>query len=240
MKKILNLLLLIGLGTTTMAQTVKIAPEIGGAYQTMSQKLYGAVRTTQFQLGLRLGGIVDIGFNKHFSLQPGLLLVTNSGTESNYRRDFATGAGLPTSDQDRRRYHITYLKVPVYFLYKTGKEYYDPHFFFGGGPYFAFALGGRFQQEYTNTLNGADITKRYDYAMPVGNGPKDKIRPFDLGLQATAGYETTFRLYFRAFYGIGLLNVAPNGNSANNFHQQGGGLAVGYFFDMSHKEPWEM
>jgi hypothetical protein len=240
MKKFISMISLLGLSAAAMAQTIKIAPEVGGVYQTMSQKLIGSTRETQSQFGLRVGGVLDIGFNKHFSLQPGLFFVTNSGSESNYTYNYATGAGLPTSDQDRRRYHITYLKVPVYALYKSGKEYYDPHFFIGLGPYFAVALGGRFQQEYTNTLNGEDITKRYDYPMPFGNEPKDKMRLFDFGLQATAGYETSFGLYFRAFYGFGLLNVAPDGNADNNFHLQGGGISVGYFFDLSHKEPWEM
>jgi hypothetical protein len=53
---------------------------------------------------------------------------------------------------------------------------------------------------------------------------------YDLGLQATAGYETLFGLYFRVFYGYGLLNVAPNPDSENAFHNSVGGITIGFLF----------
>jgi len=239
MKKILSILTLIGFGLSTTAQDIKIAPEVGGTYQTMLQKLNGATFETQFQTGFRMGGNVDIGFNKNFSLQTGVFLNTNAGTESYHEKYYSLGSGLPTSDQDSRRYSITYLQVPVYALYKTGKEFDDPHFFVGAGPYFAAAIGGRFQQEYTNILNGNERTNRKDDGISIGNEKKDQIRPFDLGVQATLGYELPIGLYFRAFYGVGLLNTAPGGGSENNFRNHGGGITVGFFFEMTHKNSWE-
>lgn len=230
MNKILSTLILLGISAASFAQPVlKIGAEVGGTFGTMSQKLYGETREIQFQAGFKLGGVLDVGFNDHFSLQPGLFLTTNSGSESNYDKYFSTGAGLPTSDHDYRRYHVTYLQLPVYALYKTADEYSD-RFFAGLGPYLGVAVGGRFEQEYTNTLNGVEIPKRYDKAIAIGYDRKDEIGRYDFGLQATVGYETLFGLYFRAFYGYGLLNVAPNPDSENAFHNSVGGITVGFFF----------
>jgi hypothetical protein len=240
MKKFLSIITFIGLGASAMAQTIKVGPEVGATYVTMSQKLNGASRETNYQLGFKVGGIVDIQLNDYFSLQPGLFISANNGTESKYERFYKSGAGLPTSDYDRRNYQTTYIQIPVYALYKTGKEFDDPHFFFGIGPYFAYGIGGRFKQDYTNTLNGVDITKRYDYTMPFGNDrTKDKLRPFDLGANVTIGYESPMGLLFRAYYGIGFLNIAPSGNSDNCFRNQGGGLSIGFLFKTSNRPHWQ-
>lgn len=232
MKKILSIVALLGLGATAVAQDIKVGPEIGATYNTMWQKLNGDSRETNYQFGFRVGGVADFQFNEYFSIQPGLFLSVNNGTESYYERFYKTGSGLPTSEKDRRNYQVTYLQLPVYALYKTGKEYDDPHFFVGIGPSFNLAVGGTFKQEYTTALNGVDIPKRYDYSMPFGNDRvRDRMRRFDLSANITAGYEMPFGLFFRAYYGLGLLNVAPSGNSDNCFRNSGGGLSVGFLFN---------
>src|SRR5690554_8004962 len=106
MKKIFSIVALVGIGFTTFGQTIKIAPEFGGVYQTMNQKFYGEKRETQYQLGIRVGGVVDIGFSNNFSIQPGAFIQTNSGSESYFEEYYSTGAGLPTSTHDRRNYHV--------------------------------------------------------------------------------------------------------------------------------------
>lgn len=239
MKKFLSILTLFGFSVQAMAQDIKVAPELGATYQNMIQKINGYNYQSNFQAGFRIGGNVDIAYNKNFSIQTGAFINTNSGTESNYERFYALGSGLPTKDVDNRRYSITYVQVPVYALFKTGKEYDDPHFFIGAGPYFAAAIGGRFERDFTNTLNGNERTNRTDDGISIGNTLKDQVRPFDLGIQATLGYELPVGLYFRAFYGVGLLNTAPGGGSYNNFRNHGGGVTAGFFFDLSQKNSWE-
>lgn len=236
MNKIISAIAILGIAATSAnAQPVlKVGPEVGGTFVTMSQKYDGSTRETNYQPGFRIGGVLDIGFNNRFSLQPGIFLSTNNGTESNYTYNFPSGSGVPSSITDRRRYHITYLQVPVYALFKTGDEY-TPRFFVGGGPYLGVALGGRYQQDFTNTLNGQKIIKRNDHPINMGGTESDDIGRMDFGLQATAGFETTFGLYFRLFYGYGLLNTAPVTNSDNVYHQSGGGLSVGFFFNTSNR-----
>lgn len=236
MNKIISLLATVGFAaTTSFAQPVlKVGPEVGGTFMTMSQKYDGTDRETNFQPGFRFGGTLDVAFNNRFSLQTGAFLSLNNGTESNYQNNYSTGGGVPASITDRRRYHITYLQVPVYALFKTGDEY-SSHFFIGAGPYLGIALGGRYQQDFTNTLNGQNIVKRYDYPINIGSTEKDEIKRIDFGLQATAGFETTFGLFFRVYYGYGLLNISPIADANNIYHQSGGGISIGYFFKTNNK-----
>lgn len=232
MNKILSIIALSAAGATATAQDIKVGPEIGANYVTMSHKLNGVSHETNYQVGFKAGGVVDFQCNEFFSLQPGLFLSVNNGTESFHERFYQTGSGMPASEKDRRNYQITYVQLPVYAMYKTGKEYDDPHFFIGIGPSFNYGVGGRFKQEFTSTLNGVDVPKRYDYAIPFGNDRvKDRLRPFDISANVTIGYEMPSGLFFRAFYGLGLLNVAPGGNSDNCFRNSGGGLSVGFLFN---------
>lgn len=218
--------------TSSFAQTeYKIAPEVGGTFVNMTQKYDNVDYETNPQAGFRIGGVFDFGF-KHFSVQPGLFLTFNNGTESNYTNNYATGGGVPTSYTDDRWYHITYLQIPVYALYKSGDEF-SSRFFAGAGPFLNIGLGGHFQRNFTNTLNGQQIVKRFDYPINLGSQEDDDVRRLGFGFQATVGYETVFGLYFRAAYGYDLLNASPIHNSANIFHQSGGSLSIGYFFKLN-------
>jgi hypothetical protein len=240
MRRILSALALLALGGPVMAQGFKIGPELGATYNTMSQKLGGTTRETNYQVGFRVGVVSDIKFAEQFALQPGLFLSVNNGTESYYERYYRTAAGVPTSDHDRRNYQFTALQLPVYAMFKTGKEFDDHHFFFGIGPSFNYAISGNFKQEYTNTLNGKSLVKRYDYTLPIGyDKVNDKLRPFDISANVTIGYEMPAGLFFRAYYGLGLLNVAPGGDSDNCFRNSGGGLSIGFLFKTSRKAHWE-
>jgi len=237
MKKILSIIGLLGLGSAAMAQDIKIGPEVGAALTTMSQNVNGTDYSTNYQLGFRAGGTIDIQFNQSFSLQSGVYVSTNNGTESNYTRYYKTGAGIPSSETDRRKYGITYLSLPVYALFKTGTEYYDdPHFFVGIGPSFNVGVGGGFKREYTYTTNGIGIPTTYNNDVSYGNDRvNNDLRRFDMSANVTVGYEMPVGVFFRAYYGVGLLNLAPGGGADNAFRNSGGGISIGYFFNVTNR-----
>lgn len=240
MKKIICTLSALGLiAITVSAQPViKIGPEIGGTFGTMSVKYDNETYETQYQPGIRVGAVLDFGFSNHFSLQPGVFYTTNNGTESNFSKNYFEGGQVPASLKDRRRYHINYFQVPVYALYKTGDDL-SSRFFIGGGPYLNIAVGGTFQRDYTNTLNGQNIVMRRDYPIGIGNDRTDEIRRLDFGLQATTGFETKSGLYFRLFYGYGILNGAPGDfGLGNEYHQSRGGITIGYLFKLNDNYSW--
>lgn len=236
MKKILSIIGLLSLGSAALAQDIKVGPEVGATLNTMSQTVNGNDYSTNYQLGWKVGGTVDIQFNQSFSLQTGLSLSMNNGTESRYEQFYKTGAGIPSSETDLRNYSITYLQLPIYALFKTGPEFDDPHFFFGVGPSFNVGVGGRLKREYTYTTNGVDRPTPYDNSVNFGNDRvNDDLRRFDLSANATLGYEMPSGLFFRAYYGIGILNLAPEGGANNAFRNSGGGISVGFFFNVTNK-----
>lgn len=240
MRKILSVIALLGLGTQVMAQDIKVGPELGATINTMSQTIGGTNYSTNYRFGFRVGGVVDYQFTEAFSIQPGLFLSLNNGTQSHYQNNFQTGTGFPASTTDNRTYNITYLQLPVYALFKTGIEYDDPHFFFGVGPSFNLGIGGQFDQEYISTLNGTGIPNRYDYSIPYGNDKTtDKLRRFDISANATVGYEMPNGLFFRAYYGVGMLNIAPGGGSDNTFRNSGGGISIGFLINATHNSHWK-
>lgn len=235
MKRFLSVIALLGLGSATMAQDIKVGPEIGATFNTMSQTISGVDYSTNYQLGFKIGGVVDYQFTEAFSIQPGLFLSINNGTESHNENFYKTGSGVPSSETDRRNYNITYLQLPVYALFKTGKEFDDPHFFIGVGPSFNMGIGGRYKREYIYTTNGIPRPTRYDDALDYGNNRlNDNLRRFDVSANATLGYELPVGLFFRAYYGVGLLNVAPGASYDNNFRNSGGGISVGFLFNATH------
>lgn len=240
MKTTIRTLALLLLGAPAFAQNIKIGPELGGIYTTMSQKIDGESRETNFQFGARAGVAADFQICDNFSIQSGLFLSFNNGTESNYMKSYRLGSGQPASERDERNYSITYLQMPIYAVYKTGVEFDDPHFFFGIGPSINYAVGGRYKEVSTHTLNGQSLPNRYDYALPLGyDAHTDKLRPFDIGANATVGYEAPSGWFVRAHYSLGLLNIAPGGNADNVSRTMGGGLSVGFLFKAVNKPRWE-
>jgi len=239
MKKFLCVIVTAGLFVSVADAQIKIGPEAGVILTNMTQKIDGNKYETDYKFGARIGAVVDIPLNRMFYIQPGLSLTANNGTESSFRKYYSSGAGLPTSVDDNREYSVTYLQMPVYFMFKTGKEFDDNHFFVGIGPYLNVAVGGRFKQVYTTTLNGLDRPNYFDRTIKLGDfRQEDDFRYADVGLNAMLGYEFKNGLFFRGYYGIGLLNMAPGGNKDNSFKNMGGGLTIGFLFSTEPRQTW--
>jgi hypothetical protein len=240
MRKIFYTLALLGMGSAAVAQGLKIGPEVGVGMATMYQTIDGDKYDHNYKLNFRAGVALDLRISTSFYLQSGLFISGKNGTETKFQRTYKIGSGLPGIYKDKRDYEVTYLNVPVYFLYKTGKEFDDPHLFFGIGPSFNYAIGGRYNQEFTNGVNGVDRPTFKNHSIDLGNEfKKDNLRAFDIGANVTVGYQTVMGLYFRGYWGIGLLNLTPSGDKDNQIRNFGGGISVGYLFNTSDKPHWE-
>lgn len=210
------------------AQFVKVGPEIGATYQSMTQKIYGNKYTTDYQMGMQVGAVVDIELHTNFYLQTGLHYKSHVGGLGSFDDHFSTAAGLPTSTHDKRTYALNTLHLPLYAVYKTGEEFDDSKFFVGFGPYLDFHMNGNFKREYTHALNGVGITKKSDDMMKFGTGHQNDYKRVNFGFELMTGYEFSFGLYIKGFYGAGILNMNPVGNYSNKFMNHGGGLTLGF------------
>src|SRR5690606_14189856 len=98
---------------------------------------------------------------------------------------------------------------------------------------------GQFKQEYNDEVNGRAAIQEYSYSMPYGNNMRfDKARPFDLWGNAFIAYHTSFNMYFKAQYGIGLLNLAPQGDKNNCMRNTNFGITVGYNIVVKKQYAW--
>ncbi|WP_295675400.1 porin family protein [uncultured Mucilaginibacter sp.] len=116
MKKAL-LILLVLLASKTFSQTVSYGLSAGINYSNLSGN--GNPITSSYLIGIRAGGLVDIGF-KNFSIQPGLLFTKMGGQNTTKTEQLI----------------LNYLEIPVNFLYHEKER--AGNFFIGGGPYISF------------------------------------------------------------------------------------------------------
>lgn len=239
-KLLLSIAIIFTAGASAMAQSsVRIAPELGVTAVTMLQKVNDYTYDSRYQAGFRIGGVAEIPVGNKFYFQPGLGLMFNNGTHSTFNYNYSTEAGIPGSYHDDRYYHIISLNAPLYFVYKTGRYFDDPHFFVGLGVFLNANVGGRFVQDYNTVLNGNDRIAHYDRAAYIGyTYTKDDITVWDLGPTATIGFELPIGVYVRGYYNIGLLNQAPGNKDGDMWHNMGGGISIGYMIDLKPRQTW--
>ncbi|RZM06754.1 MAG: PorT family protein, partial [Pedobacter sp.] len=126
--------------------------------------------------GFNAGVNAEIPIADEFFLQPGVLFSTKGARPE-------TAGGYE---------HLSYIEVPVNFLYKPAVG--TGHFLLGVGPYVAVAVGG--QQEI--------LGQKSD--VPFGSDFGERRR-FDAGANLLAGYEFSNRFSAQLNAGLGLLRI---------------------------------
>jgi hypothetical protein len=172
------------------------------------------------------GGIADISLAENFSLQPQLLVsVKGSKTKGFSETIEVPGAEPIVYDFPSTKTSLTYLEVPVNFLYKleagAGKV------FFGAGPYVGFGLTGKVKVDAEGAEDG-DIKFDGKKEAELEEGDEDgHLKRLDAGANFLAGYELKNGLLFSVNYSLGLTNIDPDGAKSKNGYI---GISVGYLF----------
>ncbi len=168
-------------------------------------------------IGYHIGANVQIPIAPEFYFQPGLL--------------FSTKGGKSTLGPVTSTYSLSYLELPLNFVYKglLGTGY----VMVGFGPYVGYGIMGKAKHEggslsyesdieFTNTVDAGDpLTETY-------------FKPLDVGGNVFVGYETAVGLFFQLNAQLGMLNINPEDNrfSTNeaSIKNTGFGLSLGYRF----------
>lgn len=203
MKKIILASCIAALIAGTAKAQISFGPELGVNLTNVKAKILGGSLNGTTKAGLKLGIIADVPLGSNLYLQPGLLFA-NKGAKF----------------EDDSKISINYLEVPVNLLYKFTLKSGD-HIFFGAGPYFAYAAGGK------ATSYG------YTTKLAIGTSDIDNVKPFDFGVGLNAGYQFDMGLFFRAQYQLGLVNVDPTTNqynSASSVKNNGFSITAGWLF----------
>jgi hypothetical protein len=149
------------------------------------------------------GANVEIPVATDFYVQPGLLFSTK---------------GAKTKDGLDSKINLSYLELPVNFLYKP--ELGNGKLLIGFGPYAALAVGGKYKigSTKTNVVFGKD---------------PGKIKRLDAGANFLAGYEFSNKLSFQLNSGLGLVNLTNRtpGDGKSSLKNVGFGVSAGYRFN---------
>jgi len=171
---------------------------------------------TKMSLGLAIGLVAEYEIQENLAFQSGLML-----TRKGYKIDESADG-----EKYEEKVKVTYLEIPLHLAYKMDA------FQFYAGPYIAFGLSGKWEEEYSYD----EETEKYDGDIVFGNDRKDAkegemmIRGFDAGLDFGVGYQTG-PILINAGYSLGLSNLMadPNEDDDKVFNRVFK-LSVSYFF----------
>ena len=191
--------------TTTIAQSKTTYGIRGGInFQNLNgkdndgDKLHNKLKT-----GINLGVNAEIPVGIDFYVQPGLLFSTK-------------GAKYDIANAEVKR-NLSYIEIPVYFLYKP--ELGDGRMLLGFGPYAAFAVDGN--------IKGGNNNIDIEFGNDIGENKR-----FDAGANLLAGYEFKNKISFQLNAGLGLVNMynRPDNDNKTSLKNTGFGISVGYRF----------
>lgn len=196
--------------TTTTGTTFGI--RAGVNFQNINGKdVNGNKLKNTVTTGLNVGANAEIPVGVDTYIQPGVLFSTK-------------GAKWDVSND---KVHLSYIEVPVNFLYKpllgTG------HMLLGFGPYAAYGIGGKVKGD-----NGTDTKIEFKKEVNTADAAKPYFKPFDAGANFLVGYEMANNLSLQLNAQLGLVNINPEyqgiSNDKRSWKNTGFGVSVGYRF----------
>lgn len=183
----------------------------GVNFQNLNGEFDGNDLDYKLKAGFHVGVNAEIPLADEFYIQPGLLFSTK---------------GANWDDNDDTKTNISYLELPVNFLYKpvlgTGK------LLLGFGPYAGYAIGGKVKSD-----NG-DMDLEFEKNVSTPLQTIYTFRRFDFGANLLAGYEFSNKFSVQLNAQLGLTNISPEiaGTDSDDYKTKntGFGVSVGYRF----------
>ena len=165
----------------------------------------------KLKTGFHIGVNAEIPIAPEFYLQPGLVFSTK---------------GAKLDDDADTKINISYLEIPVNFLYKpvlgTGK------LLLGFGPYAGFAVGGKIKSD------DGDVDLEFDNEVsPTDPNASVTLKRFDFGANFLVGYEFMNRFSAQLNAQLGLVKINPKITGIDTdakAKNTGFGVSVGYRF----------
>ena len=202
----------IGIGTllTAQAQNDKGGIIIKGGinFANISTTDNGRVDDAKMLPSFHAGVLADLRFTQFFSFQPGLLITGKGSKTEIYLNNNNT-----SSNYLKLKTNPLYLEVPANFVFHIGNK--DAGFFIGAGPYVAMGIGGKTKGERNVFGVNSSYEQNIDFNDddPFTEGQEDasvnKLRRFDYGLNALAGFESD-KFLVGVNYGYGLAKIGSN------------------------------
>jgi hypothetical protein len=157
------------------------------------------------------GVFAEIPIVDEFFLRPELLYVTK-GTKM-------------TSSSTNPTMNLSYLELPVLFLYKGALS--NGKVLLGFGPYAAMGIGGKYKYGTT------EYTVKFKNDVTTSEASTTYLKPLDIGAMIMLGYEMAGGLSLALNTSMGLTNIEPKYNGEKpdgTIKNVGFGLTLGYRF----------
>ncbi|HKO81976.1 MAG TPA: porin family protein [Chitinophagaceae bacterium] len=166
----------------------------------------------KLKTGFHAGVNAEIPVGIDFYVQPGVLFSLK-------------GAKFDESDD---KINLSYVEVPVNFIYKPALG--SGRLVMGFGPYAAFAVGGKYKPE-----DGDDIDVEFEKEITPAQAISGVYyaKRFDAGANLLFGYEWANNFSVQLNAGLGLVNINPDIEGVDTdakTKNTGFGLSIGYRF----------
>ena len=211
--------LLLALTTTALAfgskaQTATFGLRAGVNFQNINGKEYdGSDTKNKLKTGFNIGVNAEIPVAPDFYVQPGVLFTTK---------------GAKNKDDNDIKVKLSYIEVPINFLYKpalgAGK------LLLGFGPYVAFAVGGK-----VSDANGKEKDIKFDNKITAAQYLTDPyVKRMDIGGNLLFGYELSSKISAQLNAQLGMVKINPEiegvSNDKTKYKNTGFGVSLGYRF----------
>jgi hypothetical protein len=176
--------------------------------------------SNKLQPGFNIGVNAEIPIADEFYIQPNILF-SKKGAKN---ETTILGQTITTKTS------LSYLSVPIHFLYKGGLG--DQQVLLGFGPYVAFGVGGKVKISNNNSSTTLDV--KYKGTVPSNPGNTVYLKPLDAGASLFAGYGFTEQFSVQLNAQLGLVNIESKVNGApsdkSTLKNTSFGLSLGYRF----------
>lgn len=208
MKQILCSIMVLGVITTTYAQSITV--QGGATFSNITSTDKGNVEDNNMLTTFHVGATIDIPVNDLLGFQTGLIF---SGKGAKARTDFGNDNYIEA------KFNPYYLEIPASLKLKFPFGV-NNRFFIHAGPYAAIGIGGK-SKIYTQ-LGGLTIEKnetiKFSNDNPLTSEEEDagydKLKRFDYGLQGGVGVDLSkFRLYINGSLGLAKINSGSDNNA---------------------------
>ena len=186
----------------------------GVNFQNINGKEYdGSDVEGKLKTGFHVGVNAEVPVAPDFYVQPGVLFSTK---------------GAKSKDDDDFKINLSYIEVPINFLYKP--ELGDGKLLLGIGPYIAFAVGGKFTDE-----DGKETDIKFKNSITAQEFLTDPyFKRIDVGGNLLFGYELSNKISAQLNAQLGMVKINPKidgiSNDKTKYKNTGFGVSLGYRF----------
>lgn len=168
-------------------------------------------------IGFHAGANVQIPIVPEFYFQPGLL--------------FSTKGAKDKDDVITTKFKLSYIELPLNFLYKGALG--DGYVMLGFGPYLSYAIGGKVTSEGGASSLESDII--FQNVVEIDDPNTDYyMKALDVGGNILFGYELASGIFAQMNAQLGLLKINPEykglTTDESSIKNTGFGFSVGYRF----------